>query len=100
MKAKFSHATFSCDSLANSLLFRNLLKVAFIPLTFHSSFLLASTNDAKGLKGRFIETHHNYCYEIFEQTDVHWQDGIEDLETYVNRHRISCGVYPIFPIIE
>lgn len=101
MKAKFSYPTFSCDLVANSLLFRNLLKVAFIPFTFWSfPPPLASTKLAKGLKRRFIETHRSYCYEILEQTDVHWQDGIEDVETYVNRHRISCGVYPILPIIE
>lgn len=72
-----------------------------MPLTFQRGFFfLASANVAKGLKRRFIETHRDYCYEISDQTDVHWQDGIEDLETYINRHRISCGVYPILPIIE
>ena len=101
MIAGFLYTTFSCNLLANSLLFRNPPKVAFHTLDFSKPFfLLAWTKVIKGLKKRFTETHNHYCYEIYEQTDLRWQDGIEDLETYIKRHRISCGVYPIFPIIE
>ncbi|KAL1849095.1 hypothetical protein Plec18170_007754 [Paecilomyces lecythidis] len=55
---------------------------------------------SKGLQDRFLKKHLYYMNEVLEQTDPEAIKASNDLESFINHHRGSVGIYPIYPILE
>ncbi|KAJ9226335.1 hypothetical protein DTO027B5_2890 [Paecilomyces variotii] len=55
---------------------------------------------SKGLQERFLKKHLFYMNEVLEQTEPEAIKASHDLESFIDHHRGSVGIYPIYPILE
>lgn len=53
-----------------------------------------------GIQGRFIDTHQKYMGQLLEETDSASLRLFHDIDSFVDRHRFSVGICPMYPILE